>query len=146
MSSKSGLPRSAESARHCATSLTAHADCGPVGVQHEHGLDSAAAVEFPQELHCVAGLVDRLSHQSERGWQLLIEPLAQTLGQVGDVGWVGELGVKPVPKLVESVLRLAVEAVGKRFARNVVSSRDGHSVTLSLVRWGVCVGPRRPSV
>ena len=73
MPGKPGLTGGTESTRHGAPGLAADADGGPVGVQHQHGLDATAAVKFPEELHGVAGFINRFGDQRQRSGELLIE-------------------------------------------------------------------------
>ena len=50
---------------------------------------------------------------AEREWQVVGQSGAQRLGQVGDLGRIGELLVQPRPQLVEPVPRFAVECRGE---------------------------------
>ena len=121
VSSEACLAGRAEPARHRAPCLAAHAHRRPVGVEHQHGLDPAPAVELPQELDRVATVAHRLGDGGERGREFGVETRPQRLGQVRDVGRVGELRVEPIPQLIEAVAGLAVENARQLVAGEVVA-------------------------
>ncbi len=122
---EAGLAGRAEPARHRAPRLTAHAHRRPIRVEHQDGLDPAATLEFPQELDRVATIAHRLGDGAECGRELGVEARPDGLGQVGDVGRVGELCVEPRPQLIEAVAGLAVEGARQVVAGEVVAGDHG---------------------
>ena len=72
-------------------------------------------------------LTDSVTAVSDEG-EFGVEPGSQRLGQVGDVGRIGELCVQPVPQLIEAVPRLAVEHGRQLVAREVVAGAHAGSI------------------
>jgi hypothetical protein len=76
MSSEPGLTGGAKSTGHRAPGLGADTDGCSIRVQHQHGLDPAAAIELPEELLGAMFVVTAadFGHEFERVWRVSGQP------------------------------------------------------------------------
>ena len=126
---ESGLSGGAEATRHGATGLGAHAHGRAVGVEHEHGFDATAAVEFPEELDGASLVGGELRDGSQRQFEFGVESGAQRLGHGGHVGRVAEFGVQTLPDLVHAIARLTDQQLVEFGAGGSVAGDHGNSLT-----------------